>query len=181
MTLAHPSLGLDQACRLTLDHVGALVRVWTATGGVTYVNRQWRDLTGSELEANAGDGWLQFVHADDRPDIEAPSAPGGTRTYRLVTPDGTLVTIVESCAAWTGDDGTVLALIHTGVSQPPGQVSVASMSKWAHELRGPLNAILGWSDLLSTSDTRADILERGLKAIASNARQQALIIKRMTE
>jgi signal transduction histidine kinase len=55
------------------------------------------------------------------------------------------------------------------------------MAKWAHDLRGPLNAILGWSDLLSTGDAAADVLERGLKAIASNARQQALIIKRMTE
>ena len=57
----------------------------------------------------------------------------------------------------------------------------ARLSQWAHELRGPLNAILGWSDLLSAGEMTPDVLERGLKAIATNARQQALIIKRMTE
>jgi hypothetical protein len=181
MTHARTGLGLDESCRLTLDHVGALVRVWTSASGVAYVNRQWRDLTGSAVEANTGDGWLQFVHADDRAALATPSPAGIIRSYRLVTPDGAPVTILESCAAWMGEDGTVLGLIHTGTLQAPSQPSATSMAKWAHDLRGPLNAILGWSDLLSTGDAAADVLERGLKAIASNARQQALIIKRMTE
>jgi signal transduction histidine kinase len=62
-----------------------------------------------------------------------------------------------------------------------GGSSAQSMSKWAHELRGPLNAILGWSDLLGGGENDAEVMQRGLKAIASNARQQAQIIKRMSD
>ena len=54
------------------------------------------------------------------------------------------------------------------------------MGRWAHDLRGPLNAILGWSDLLAAGENDPEVVRRGLQAIASNARQQAQVIKRMT-
>ena len=49
----------DPACRRVLDQLVALVRVWTPAEGVVYVNRAWRDLTGTTLEDNLGDGWLR--------------------------------------------------------------------------------------------------------------------------
>ena len=59
-------LSADPACRRVLDQLVALVRVWTPTEGVVYVNRAWRDLTGTALEDNLGEGWLRAVHAEDR-------------------------------------------------------------------------------------------------------------------
>lgn len=179
-------LDIDGMCQRTLDHLVALVRVWTPDAGVVYVNRAWRELTGSTLEENVGDGWLQAVHEEDRSRVLMVLATSGaTRlSYRLRAADGTVVPVSDSAMAWTNEpSGQPSGLIHTVTAGAAGDAAdpVRSMSAWAHELRGPLNAILGWSDLLSNGENEPEILQRGLKAIANNARQQAMIIKRMTE
>ena len=179
------------ACRHTLDHVGSLVRIWTPEEGVVYVNRSWRDLTGTTLADNVGDGWLRCVHADDRPPLLAMlAAPAGVaqmRTdYRIAGYDGQTVPVSDCPSAWLDEDTQqLLGVVHTVTPRAVGPAvdddRTRTMSKWAHELRGPLNAILGWSDLLGSGENAAEVVQRGLKAIANKARQQAAIIKRMTE
>lgn len=180
-------LGLDAMCQRTLDHLGALVRVWTPDEGVVYVNRAWRDLTGTTLEENVGDGWLRLVHDGDRARVllAVGAASGSARAdYRLMAKDGQAVP-VSDCPSRCTDDVSqrIVGVVHTVTIHEPStsQDQGNTMSKWAHELRGPLNAILGWSDLLGSGENDSEVVQRGLKAIANNARQQALIIKRMTE
>lgn len=189
MSMSRATL-VDVEGQRLLDHLSALVRIWTPDQGVVFVNRAWCTLTGTTADANLGDGWLQCVHEADRPAVQA--AMGGTASaaqvradYRLQARDSQPVTVSDEPAAWT-DAATsrVVGVIHTvtphaAVESDPDRAR--TMSKWAHELRGPLNAILGWSDLLSAGDNAPDVVQRGLKAIANNARQQAGIIKRMTE
>ena len=178
-------LGSDPLCRRTLDHLASLVRLSVPDQGVVFVNRAWCDLTGTTVDDNLGDGWLRSVHDGDRAAVLmalGSSAPSARTEYRLQTSDGRTVPVVDSSTEWTdeqasGTAGTVHTVIVREVIEPGGQ----PMSKWAHELRGPLNAILGWSDLLGSGDNDAEVVQRGLKAIASNARQQALIIKRMAD
>ena len=43
----------------------------------------------------------------------------------------------------------------------------------SHELRTPINAILGWSQILSTAEPTPDRLRKGLDTISRNARLQA--------
>jgi signal transduction histidine kinase len=180
-------LRLDAAGQHTLDHVLAIVRVWTPADGVIYVNRAWRDLTGTTLEQNLGEGWLHAVDTGDRAALVAalrghPS--GGTSDYRLQAFDGRTVPVHDAANALFDDTSReLIGLIHTVTVRDPASTVDAppTMSKWAHELRGPLNAILGWSDLLAAGENDPAIVQRGLQAIASNARQQARIIKRMTE
>ena len=176
-------VGADVVCRRTLDHVAAPIRIWVAGVGVVYANRSWCELTGSSPEDNAGDGWLQFVHEDDRPSLrDATVKPQGSREYRVRGPDGQSVTVTQRSTPWTDEaTGALMGVVHTISPRGTGGHGIKSMSTWAHELRGPLNAILGWSDLLSTGDSTPDVVQRGLKAIANNARQQAQIIRRMTE
>lgn len=180
-------LGLDARCQRTLDHLGALVRVWTPEDGVVYVNRAWRDLTGTTLEENAGDGWLRLVHDADRAEVllALGAASGPARTdYRLLSKDGQAVHVSDCPSSCTDDvSQRVVSVVHTVTMREAGASDDQSkaMLKWAHELRGPLNAILGWSDLLGSGENDIDVVQRGLKAIANNARQQALIIKRMAE
>jgi signal transduction histidine kinase len=134
-----------------------------------------------------GEGWLRCVHDDDRAAVSAALAAQRPAqvAYRLQGRDGTAVPVTDCATPWTTDGSDdVVGLVHTitpRTASPADDERTRTMSKWAHELRGPLNAILGWSDLLSAGDTGTDVVQRGLKAIANNARQQALIIKRMTE
>lgn len=179
MSHSDDGLAFEEACRTMLDQLPVMVRLWTPSRGVTFVNRAWCEATGSQLDANVGDGWLAFVPAEDRASLTTPMATG-TTSYRLVRADGTTAHVLDTSTPWSGANGTADGVLHTLTIQSSSPAST-TMSSWAHELRGPLNAILGWSDLLSAGDASPDILERGLKAIAANARQQALIIKRMTE
>jgi PAS domain S-box-containing protein len=185
--IAPGRLRLDQLGQLTLDHVLAIVRLWTPGDGVVYVNRAWRDLTGTTLEQNVGEGWLHAVHDEDRAGLLATlRAPqgGASIEYRVRTSDGGVVPVHDAATALF-DEPTrqLLGLVHTVTLRDqaaPGD-RAEDMARWAHELRGPLNAILGWSDLLAAGENDAGIVQRGLQAIANNARQQAKIIKRMAE
>jgi signal transduction histidine kinase/ActR/RegA family two-component response regulator len=47
----------------------------------------------------------------------------------------------------------------------------------SHELRTPLNAILGWAEVLQSGSRRAADLDKGLEAIARNARMQTQLIE----
>lgn len=178
-------LSADPVCRRALDYLATLVRVWTPAEGVTYVNRAWRDLTGTTLEDNLGEGWLRAVHSDDRASVLVAfgTSRGAARAeYRLTTHDGQTVAVSDTPSPYAGEqEHGVVEVVHTITAKDMAGSSAQSMSRWAHELRGPLNAILGWSDLLGGGENDAEVMQRGLKAIASNARQQAQIIKRMSD
>jgi PAS domain S-box-containing protein len=92
-------LSADPVCRRALDHLATLVRVWTPAEGVTYVNRAWRDLTGTTLEDNLGEGWLRAVHSDDRASVLVAfgTSRGAARAeYRLTTHDGQTVAVSDT-------------------------------------------------------------------------------------
>jgi signal transduction histidine kinase/CheY-like chemotaxis protein len=84
----------------------------------------------------------------------------------------------------------ILAVIHDVTSKVAARVHESELRKAAeaanrakdeflatvsHELRNPLNAMLGWSRLLSTN-SEPQRLEKGLAIIARNARAQAKLI-----
>lgn len=181
----------EDLCWDTLDHLAALVRVWTPQDGCLYVNGAWCDLTGQTQEQSKGSGWLDPVHVDDRPAlVDALAAAlearrGAVADYRLSPREGGPLYVRDWAQPWLEDDGHVLGFVHTCLPRHLVQDSFgtedSTLRTWAHELRGPLNAILGWADLLAAGGHPPDIVARGLKAIAANARQQAAILRRMSQ
>lgn len=186
------SLFNDDLCWDALDHLTSLVRVWTPEEGVLYVNQPWMDLTGTTRADNRQDGWMQVIHDEDRAAVrDVVARAAATREpfsvdYRVRCRDGQYLALRDWAQPWMeGDTATVLGVVHTCV--PAAESGAAanpdpdktSLFQWAHELRGPLNAILGWSDLLAAEAAEPELLRRGLEAIANNARQQAAIIRRM--
>jgi PAS domain S-box-containing protein len=185
------SLG-PEICWDTLDHLKALVRVWTPQDGCLYVNQVWRDLTGQTPQECRGAGWLDQVVPDDRPAVvDALAAAVETQRsftseYRVLTHQGGSPLAVRDWGQpWVEEDGHLIGFVHTclprQIMQEPATEAQESYSSWAHELRGPLNAIVGWADLLASGAHPPDIVARGLKAIATNARQQAAILRRMAQ
>jgi len=170
-------IGADPACRRVLDQLVALVRVWTPAEGVVYVNRAWRELTGTTLNDNIGEGWLQAVHLQDRAAVRVAfgsTTPAAHADYRLTTHDGQTLTVRDTPSPWTEEHaGGIVEVVHT--------ITTRDYGKWAHELRGQLNTILGWTNLLRSGENPPDVMQRGLEAIAGSVRQQVLIIERMTD
>jgi PAS domain S-box-containing protein len=79
--------------------------VWTndKNGDATYVNKAWREWTGSDLENNLGSKWQQYLHPDDRAkavsEIFNPikaRRPYANVHYRLRRPDGTYRQCLDS-------------------------------------------------------------------------------------
>src|SRR5260221_561177 len=54
-----------------IDAIPQLVWTGRPDGYVDYTDRRWRDYTGMTTEQAEGDGWLQSIHPDDRPRIQA--------------------------------------------------------------------------------------------------------------
>jgi signal transduction histidine kinase/ActR/RegA family two-component response regulator len=114
---------------------------------------------------------------------------------RLLDPDGTAVERYIDVGYHPYRDASgrvtaVLAIIHDVTDKVAARLHESDLRKEAeaanrakdeflatvsHELRNPLNAILGWSRLLGTSPEPAR-LEKGLAVIEKNARVQAKLI-----
>lgn len=104
--------------RTVADSAPGGVWVADAARGCTYLNRWWYDLTGRPPGSGLGYGWLEAVHPEDRPRIEAglSRATGGpiagTTEYRLRRADGTYAWVLDSSAPRLGPGGEVLG--HVG-------------------------------------------------------------------
>ena len=57
--------------KVLLDAIPQLVWTRRPDGFVDYTNQRWRDYTGMTTEQAQGDGWLQSIHPDDRPRLQA--------------------------------------------------------------------------------------------------------------
>ena len=180
------SISADPACRRVLDQLVALVRVWTPAEGVVYVNRAWRDLTGTTLEDNLGEGWLRAVHAEDRAAVLVAfgSATGAAHAdYRLTTHDGQTVAVRDTPSPWTDEHGDgIVEVVHTITTQGHRQRERADDVQVGPRVAWPAERDSGVvRSARQRRERRSKSMQRGLKAIANNARQQALIIKRMSD
>lgn len=59
---------LESEERFRLLAESAPVTIWMSdeSGGITYINKHWHQLTGASLAQSLGEGWLNFIHPDDR-------------------------------------------------------------------------------------------------------------------
>jgi PAS domain S-box-containing protein len=78
-------------------------------------------------------------------------------------------------AAKEAADDRVAAMLQE--SQAANRAKDEFLAILSHELRSPLNAILGWSELLRLQPGDGDLLERGLAIISANVRGQTRLIE----
>jgi PAS domain S-box-containing protein len=125
--------------------------------------------------------------------------------YRAVRPDSTIVWITERGRALTAEDGTVARVV--GVSRDisadrraeeererllasernardeaerQSRIKDEFLATLSHELRTPMNAILGWLSMLSEAEVVRDPT-RAIAAIRRNAELQAKLIEDLLE
>lgn len=155
------------------------------------VNREVQDRTVGEAftEAEAGyyKPFLDHVYATGESVSlqEAPLRIAGAPTERFID------VAYHPYRNGAGDISGVLAIVHDVTSKVAARTHEAELRKSAeaasrakdeflatvsHELRNPLNAILGWSRLLGTNRDPAR-LSKGLMVIEKNALAQAKLIE----
>ena len=125
--------------------------------------------------------------------------------YRAVRPDGTIVWITERGRALTGEDGSVMKVV--GVSRDvsaerraeqdrerllaserrardeaerQSRIKDEFLATLSHELRTPMNAILGWLSMLAEEEVVKDPM-RAIDVIRRNAELQAKLIEDLLE
>lgn len=152
--------------RRLADDIPALLRVEDASGRARFVNRACCEFTGRDRDALLGEGWLQFLHPEDRPrymEDYANALPGRDRfetDVRLLRHDGVYrwmrsisVPHFDPDANYTGY--VALTLDVHDRKQAENELVSADRRKdeflamLAHELRNPLAPIRNAAALLA--------------------------------
>ena len=173
-----------------------------ATDEVTWSYNHTR-LMGVTPEAPNGTyaSFLQCVHADDRPMVDytvrqaVEQAGDYEAEFRVVWPDGSTHWLVGKGRVFSNEAGKARRMIgvlrdttdrrlaEEAVRQQARELARVNRIKdeflavLSHELRSPLNPILGWAKLLQTRKYDEASTLRALKTIERNAKLQTQLIE----
>jgi PAS domain S-box-containing protein len=150
------------------------------------------------------------MHADDRRRMEealssAMITGSYVGEYRIVRPDGSTVWITESGRAIRADDGSVEKLVGVSrdvtaereaaqererllaserraraLAEQQGRLKDEFLATLSHELRTPMNVILGWLDILASGAPIRDV-KSTVALIRRNAQLQAKLIEELLD
>ncbi len=103
--------------RLMADHAPVMVWMSAVDTRCTYVNRRWLEFTGRRAEDELGDGWVQSVHAEDRPRCVAVYGRAFAEQseflmeYRLRRQDGEYRCVLDQGVPRFAADGTFAGFV----------------------------------------------------------------------
>jgi len=190
--------GSEARYRSMIDAVEQLMWISDAQGHVVYLNRWWQEVVG-ERESALGSGWIEFIHPDDRRELQRirNSAVAEERPYalecRLLTRSGErwiLARVVPvrdaggTIESWIGAGADVhdLKTAQDELRRARDQAQEASRSKdrflatLSHELRTPLTPVLALASRLERDDALPAEARRGLEIIRRNVELEARLI-----
>lgn len=184
----------------TLAEVSPVGIFRTSTSGeTTYVNPRWSELSGLTIEEASGDKWLSAVHPDDREKVinnwksnillKKPS----TAEYRFIQKDGKVVWVFGNAAPEL-NNGKINGYIGTitdisaikqyeaellrakDKAEESDRLKTAFLHNISHEVRTPMNAIVGFSDLLTDPDLTPETRNEFIHIIVAGSNQLLSII-----
>ncbi len=166
-------------------------------GELYYCNQVWTRFSGLSARATGAHFW-DIVHADDREPLRAAWHEALAHERPLLT-EARLVRAADGVPRWhqlqlvpQRERDTVRGWIVTGSDidderQARSAIEQASRAKdeflatLSHELRNPLNAILGWSRMLRAGKLDEAQALRATETIERNAEMQAALIEDMLD
>lgn len=176
-------------------------------GQCVYTNPRCQAICGFTLEESLGEGWMQFLHPEDREQAivdwksTVHERQEFSAEYRFQLKDNTLRWSYVRSSPMYSDNGELIG--HVGTvedmtarreaeamreqimreqsarqqAEAVNQMKDEFLAVVSHELRTPLNSILGWSKLLLNQKLDNATTTRALETIERNARSQAKLIE----
>lgn len=191
----------EERYRTLVDSLSSLVWVTNPQGSIVEPNHSWEQFTGQTYQQTLGTGWLEAVHSEDRSlvgELWRQSLEGHHRfevTYRLRRHDGVYRTVEVfgtpvfdaqgELREWVGSCTDVserhrleeqreqLLLAERRANQAREEF-LATLS---HEMRTPLNAVLGWAQILAGEGLTVEENQSGLETIQRNVRSLTSLIE----
>ena len=194
------SLLISQQLFQTLAEVSPVGIFRTVPGGDTiYVNPRWSELSGLSFEEAIGNGWLDAVHPDDRAQLvenwntDLHTSSKSSAEYRFLRKDGSVVWVIGNAVpevinnTINGYIGTItditkikqfeIDLIHAkNKAEESDRLKTAFLHNISHEVRTPMNAIIGFSDLIADQDLIPEQRNEFLHTIVQSCHQLLSII-----
>lgn len=161
-------------------------------GYTTYVNPKWTELSGLSYEAALGDGWLDAVHPEDKDKLQrhwgsdTHHRTSSAAEYRFLRSDGSIVWVLgyavpelhqETIAGYVGTitDVTERKKFEAEIldakekAEASDRLKTAFMNNISHEVRTPLNGILGFGEMIVQDDLTPEEKTRYLKILTSSS------------
>ena len=165
------SVALDQRFRDIAEAAPVGIYQADASGACVYMNAFLTHLLGLQSGEGLGNGWTRGLHPEDRPRVAArwnqavAEGSGSNQEFRVVRGDGTVRTLASRNSPTRDPGGRVTGFVGAvvditereqleqarraqAVSEEARRRQSAFLSRMSHEMRTPLNAILGFGQLL---------------------------------
>jgi len=173
--------------RVLADGIPHMVMTADPDGWIDYCNQRWTSYTGLSLEQTQAGGWRAAVHPEDLNDnIDRwTDAVASEREYEIEyrlrrASDGAYRWHLERGAPLRDADGNIVKWLASctdieeqkqaqAAAENANRAKSEFLSSMSHELRNPLNAILGFAQLMSSdspspSPSQQASIEQILKA-----------------
>lgn len=171
----------ERRFRELAEHAPVGIFLTDVNGACLFVNQPWQKMTGLDQEQAAGDGWKDAIYEEDLPAVLAMwsdfmlGQSSFAMEYRLISPLGHIAWVNGSAVPFRNDSGQTLGFLgaNSDITQSKlyaaeltasrddanraNQAKSEFLSRMSHELRNPLNAILGFGQLLQLSNNNLTI------------------------
>jgi PAS domain S-box-containing protein len=130
----------EKRFRVMADITPSLVWMCNPQGEITYLNEQRLAFTGPDANAGYGDSWMDYVHPDDRRNVQDvfSQALGERRTfsneYRLRRSDGVYRWMFDVASPRLNGDGSFAGFIGSAIDVTDQKVAQQALEKVSGQL-----------------------------------------------